>query len=306
MKIIFMGTPEFAVPSLQYLLNSEHQVVAVFTQPDRKQGRGQKVVASPVKLLANKHSVPVFQPETLKNKDFLDCFLQADVVIVIAYGLLLPLEYLRAPKYGCLNIHASLLPRWRGAAPIQRAIAAGDKVTGVCLMQMDQGLDTGPVFLQKQCTIANNDTSVTLSNKLSVLGVEVLISWFKSPEMLATDQIEHGVKYAKKITKDEGVIDFNNSFCHIYNCYRAFDPWPGVGFYFKNLYVKVHTMELYESSVECVVGSIVAVDKTKFLIQAQDAVISITMLQLPNKKKVFWQDFYCGLPNFFTVGEIIQ
>jgi methionyl-tRNA formyltransferase len=153
MKVIFMGTPDFSVPSLQYLINSNHDLIAVFTQPDKKQGRGQKIKPSPVKSLANRYNIKVLQPSTLKGGEFLDYFFDADVVIVIAYGLILPVEYLNAPKYGCLNIHASLLPRWRGAAPIQRAIAAGDKLTGVCLMKMNEGLDTGPVFSKKTCVI---------------------------------------------------------------------------------------------------------------------------------------------------------
>lgn len=306
MKVIFMGTPDFSVPSLQYLINSKHDLIAVFTQPDKKQGRGQKIKPSPVKSLANRYNIKVLQPSTLKGGEFLDCFFDADVVIVIAYGLILPVEYLNAPKYGCLNIHASLLPRWRGAAPIQRAIAAGDKLTGVCLMKMNEGLDTGPVFSKKTCVIEQSDTSITLADKLSKDSISLLHDWFINPDNKAVGQLKSGVEYAKKISKSESVIKFDAPAQDIYNKFKAFLPWPGVGFFFKDLYIKIHDMEVCSHVQNSPVASIVCADKTGLIIQARFAQISIKSLQLPNKKKLFWYDFYCGLPEMFVVGEIVR
>lgn len=306
MKIIFMGTPDFSVPSLKYLIDSNHDLIAVFTQPDKKQGRGQKIKPSPIKALANSHNIKVLQPSSLKKGEFLDYFFEADVAIVVAYGLILPVEYLNAPKYGCLNIHASLLPRWRGAAPIQRAIAAGDKLTGVCLMQMERGLDTGPVFSKKTCAIERHDTSITLANKLAKESISLLHDWFISPGNNPVSQSQDGVEYAKKISKSESVIKFDAPAEDIYNKFKAFVPWPGVGFFFKDLYIKIHDMEIYNHVQSHPVASFVCVDKTNLIIQAKHAQLSIKSLQLPNKKKLFWQDFYCGMPEMFLVGDIVK
>ena len=176
MNIVFMGTPEFAVPSLEALIKSNHTIIAVFTKPDTKQGRGQKLQISPIKDLALKHNIQVFQPKTLKNNAHLEIVQQADVVCVAAYGLILPQQYLDAPKkYGCINIHASILPKYRGAAPIQRSIANQDKYTGISLMQMDAGLDTGDVFCTATCDISPLDNTITLSNKLAKLAITLCL-----------------------------------------------------------------------------------------------------------------------------------
>ena len=176
MNIIFAGTPDFSVPSLQALLDSPHKVVAVYTQPDRPAGRGRRMLASPVKLLAKQHNLPVCQPDSLKPIDAQQQLAnwQPDLMVVVAYGLLLPPSALAIPRLGCVNVHASLLPRWRGAAPIQRAILAGDRETGVCLMQMDAGLDTGPVLACSECDIAADDTGERLHDRLSLLGARLL------------------------------------------------------------------------------------------------------------------------------------
>jgi methionyl-tRNA formyltransferase len=176
MKIIFAGTPEFALPVLQVLLDSSHELVAVYTRPDRPSGRGQRLTESPVKRLASRLALPVCQPGTLRDRDAqaaLDA-LKADLMIVVAYGLILPPAVLAVPRLGCINVHASLLPRWRGAAPIQRAILAGDRETGVCLMQMEAGLDTGPVLASAACPIEPDDTGGRLHDRLSVMGAQLL------------------------------------------------------------------------------------------------------------------------------------
>ena len=231
MNILFAGTPDFSVPSLQALLDSPHDVVAVYTQPDRPAGRGRQTLASPVKQLAMKHNLPVCQPESLKPatvQQQLDNW-QPDLMVVVAYGLLLPPAVLALPRLGCVNVHASLLPRWRGAAPIQRAILAGDKETGVCLMQMDAGLDTGPVLACSSCEIATDDTGERLHDRLSLLGARLLaqnLAALENGELDARPQDESLASYAGKLHKSEARIDWKASAADICNKIRAFNSWP--------------------------------------------------------------------------------
>jgi len=231
MRIIFAGTPEFSVCTLKALIKAGHEVVCVYTQPDRKTGRGQKLTPPAVKQCAVEHGIEVRQPLSLKGeteqKELED--LNADVMIVVAYGLLLPQPILDAPKFGCLNIHASLLPKWRGAAPIQRSIQHGDDKTGVCIMQMDIGLDTGDVLLRAETPILSNDTSASMHDKLADIGAEALItclSDLQDYQSKAVVQNHESATYAHKITKAEANIDWQKSALEIDQQIRAFKPWP--------------------------------------------------------------------------------
>jgi len=231
MKIVFAGTPEFALPVLQVLLDSSHEVVAVYTRPDRPSGRGQRLTESPVKRLASGLAIPVCQPATFRDNGVqaaLAAF-RADLMIVVAYGLILPPALLAIPRLGCINVHASLLPRWRGAAPIQRAILAGDRETGVCLMQMEAGLDTGPVLASATCPIEPDETGGRLHDRLSVMGAQLLK---ENLDRIARGELEPRVQddgqasYADKLEKAEAMIDWTLSAEQVARQVRAFNPWP--------------------------------------------------------------------------------
>ena len=231
LKIIFAGTPDFAASALSALIESEHDVVAVYTQPDRPAGRGRKLRASPVKELALKHDIPVLQPEKLKDAETHDVLrsFNADVMIVAAYGLILPQAVLDIPRLGCLNIHASLLPRWRGAAPIQRAIAAGDKESGITIMQMDAGLDTGDILLLSHCPINDNDNGGDLHDRLAEMGASSILEALKDIESGNTKPIKQDdalATYAHKLDKKEAIINWKDSAENIERLIRAFNPWP--------------------------------------------------------------------------------
>ena len=239
MKIVFAGTPEFAAEALAALINTDHEIIAVYTQPDRKAGRGQKLTASAVKQLALEHNLPVYQPLHFKasteeglaaQKELAE--LNADVMVVAAYGLILPQAVLDTPKYGCLNIHGSLLPRWRGAAPIQRAIAAGDAETGVTIMKMAAGLDTGDMMYKTICPIDATDTSASLQDRLARQGAEAIVAVLESEEKLKhyldtrEVQDESLTVYAHKLSKAEAKIDWSLDAVSIDRNIRAFNPWP--------------------------------------------------------------------------------
>jgi methionyl-tRNA formyltransferase len=231
-RIAFAGTPDFAVPVLAALLDSPHDVVGVWTQPDRPAGRGRELAASPVKQLAQRSGVPVFQPDTLRDaaaqQELRD--LQPDLLVVVAYGLILPRAVLGTPRFGCWNVHASLLPRWRGAAPIQRAIETGDQRTGVCLMQMEPGLDTGPVLLSLETPIADDDTAQTLHDRLASMGAQVVkdgLALLRAGiRPVPLPQPAEGVTYARKIDKAEAMLDLSQPAAALARKVRAFLPWP--------------------------------------------------------------------------------
>ena len=232
LRIVFAGTPEFAVPCLQALIDGPDEIVAVYSQPDRPAGRGRKLTPSPVKALAEHVGLPVFTPETLRGKEAQAEFaaLRADLFVVVAFGMILPKKILAIPKFGCWNVHASLLPRWRGAAPIQRAIAAGDVETGVCLMQMDAGLDTGPVYLRREIAIDTFDTGDSLTDKLSAEGAAALNAGLANLRAgtlpVAQIQADQGVNYAHKLDKREAVLDFSKTAIELERQVRAFLPFP--------------------------------------------------------------------------------
>ncbi|RLK47155.1 methionyl-tRNA formyltransferase [Alkalispirillum mobile] len=230
-RLVFAGTPDFAVPSLQALLDAGHRPLAVYTQPDRRAGRGRKPRPSPVKALALAHDLPVHQPQSLRDPAAQAelAALQPDLMVVIAYGLILPEAALQIPRLGCVNLHASLLPRWRGAAPVQRAILAGDTETGVCLMQMEAGLDTGPVLARARCPIGPRETGGGLHDRLAALSGAVLrdqLDDLLAGRLRAEPQPEAGVCYAEKLRKDEAWLDWSRSAAELDRQVRAFNPWP--------------------------------------------------------------------------------
>lgn len=300
MKIIFAGTPEFAATALAALLRTEHEIVAVYTQPDRKAGRGQKLTASAVKQLALEHNIPVYQPlhfkslteEGLAAQAELKA-LNADVMVVAAYGLILPQVVLDTPKYGCLNIHGSLLPRWRGAAPIQRAIATGDTETGVTIMKMAAGLDTGDMMYKTRCPITAEDTSASLHDKLALQGAEAIVAVLESEQTLQhyleirEVQDESLTVYAHKLTKAEAQIDWTLPAADIDRNIRAFNPWP-VAFIplddSNNLRIWNSSLSKQNAS-NALPGEVIALDKDGVHVMCGDQhVICITNLQWPGGK----------------------
>ena len=299
-KIIFAGTPEFAAVALAALLKTEHEIVAVYTQPDRKAGRGQKLTASAVKQLALEHDLPVYQPLHFKSATEEGLAAQqqlkelnADVMVVAAYGLILPQVVLDTPKYGCLNIHGSLLPRWRGAAPIQRAIATGDQETGVTIMKMAAGLDTGDRMYKTYCPITADDTSATLHDKLAVQGAEAIVAVLESEEKLQhyldkrEVQDEALTVYAHKLSKAEARIDWTQDAISIDRNIRAFNPWP-VAFIplDENNNLRVWGSLLSEQPVEGEMpGTILAIDKHGVHVACgNQQAVCLTSLQWPGGK----------------------
>ncbi|ADU70899.1 methionyl-tRNA formyltransferase [Pantoea sp. At-9b] len=309
LKIIFAGTPDFAARHLDALLASEHQVVGVFTQPDRPAGRGNKLTPSPVKVLAQAHDVPVFQPKSLKPEDNqqLVAALQADVMVVVAYGLILPKAVLDMPRLGCINVHGSLLPRWRGAAPIQRSLWAGDAETGVTIMQMDVGLDTGDMLHKLACPITQQDTSATLYDKLAQLGPEGML---KTLEQLATGsaqpekQDEALVSYAEKLSKEEARLDWTLSAAQLERCIRAFNPWPMSYFMVDDQPVKVWQASVLPHQAKQP-GEILHADKQGIQIATADGVLNLLSLQPAGKKAMSAQDLLNSRREWFTPGSIL-
>ncbi len=306
-RIIFAGTPEFAAAHLQALLDSRHQVVAVYTQPDRPAGRGQKLVASPVKQLAQQHGILVLQPASLRSDDAqqeLAAF-NADLMVVVAYGLILPQAILDTPRLGCINSHASLLPRWRGAAPIQRAIEAGDTESGVTVMQMEAGLDTGPMLLKAVTPISPQDTGGSLHDRLAELGppavletVEHLLAGTARPET----QNDERANYAHKLSRDSALIDWSRPAIEIERAIRAFNPWPVCHSSLQGQSVKVHAAQLAEG--QGTPGSILAADRDGLLVACGAGALLLTRLQLPNARAMDFADLYNGRAELFAAGQV--
>lgn len=296
MKIIFAGTPEFAVPTLQALIDSPHEVVAVYTQPDRPAGRGRKIHASPVKQLAQVHQIPIHQPETLRDQVAQGelAALHADVMVVVAYGLLLPKAVLTLPKFGCINVHGSLLPRWRGAAPIQRALEAGDKVTGITTMQMDVGLDTGDMLLKSECNIAAADTAQTVHDRLSVMGAELLIETLQALEagnLQPIKQDDAQATYAAKLSKAEAQIDWTQSAVEIVRRIHAFNPWPGAFTYCDDQLVKLWQAEAVEVKQQGMPGEIIETSAPNLEVVTGDGLVRLLQVQMAGGKKISGSDF---------------
>jgi len=305
LRIIFAGTPDFAATILTELVK-KHAVIGVYTQPDRAAGRGQKLNFSPVKQLALQHSIPVFQPKSLRsNKAQRElAALKPDILIVVAYGLLLPNSVLELPTHGCLNVHASLLPRWRGAAPIQRALLHGDSETGVTIMQMNEGLDTGDMLLKKSCSILKTDTSETLHDKLAQIGSTTLLEALANLDHLKPEKQNNNVScYAEKIQKQDGQIDWQESAEHIDRMIRAFHPWPGTFTHLDNHVLKIWQAEITPIKNEKTPGTIVKADKEGLDITTGSTVLRITQCQLPGGKAMAVSAILNAKKNLFSVGK---
>lgn len=306
MRIIFAGTPDFAAETLKALLSTEHEICAVYTQPDRPSGRGRKLTASPVKQLALEHNIVVEQPLNFKTDDAKQTLAKyhADLMIVVAYGLLLPQTVLDTPKLGCINIHASLLPRWRGAAPIQRAILAGDTKTGVCIMQMEAGLDTGPVISSTECPIHESDTAQTLHDRLAILGAETLLSTLQDIEKLqqhTTPQDNTLSCYADKLNKQEAIIDWQQSATQIARQIHAFNPWPVAQSSWHGDTFRIWNASSHQHNHSSLAGEIIDVDKKGIDVACGEGVLRLTHVQIPGKRAMPVADFLNA--NVIQVGE---
>ena len=301
MKLIFAGTPEFAAQALQAIVDAGHEVALVLSQPDRPAGRGMTLQASPVKKLALEKGIEVFQPLSLKDATAQAkiAAVGAEVMVVAAYGLILPQVVLDMPRFGCLNIHASLLPRWRGAAPIQRALLAGDAASGVCIMQMEAGLDTGPVLLRGAFPIAPDDTSVTLHDRLAALGAQLIVAALGKLPLPAEPQPTEGVTYAHKIEKAEALIDWTKRAAELDRHLRAFNPFPGAQAVFAGQTVKLWRATPVEASGE--IGQILAVDRSTIVVACGEGALAISELQKAGGKRLPVQQFLAGHP--LKVGD---
>jgi methionyl-tRNA formyltransferase len=297
LRIAFAGTPQFALPALHALLKSRHPVVGVLTQPDRPAGRGQQLRASPVKLLAAEHRLPVAQPQTLKTPEGRAELARwsPDVLVVVAYGLILPQAALDLPRLGCLNIHGSLLPRWRGAAPIQRAILAGDAETGVTIMQLDAGLDTGPVLLERRHPIGLHDTAGDLHDALSELGALALIEALEglaAGSLKARAQPEAGATHAAKIDKSEAALDWSANASQLDRQVRAFNPWPVAETRFGNETLRVIRARVAESGgTHAEPGTLLGLADDGLRVACGEGVLAIRELQRAGKRPISARDF---------------
>ncbi|MCF6776300.1 methionyl-tRNA formyltransferase [Thiotrichales bacterium 19X7-9] len=312
LSVVFAGTPDIAATVLTDLIQSNSvNIIAAYTQPDRAAGRGKKLKESPVKTIAKTHNIAIFQPSSFKKEpqaiEQLK-LLNPDLMIVIAYGLILPQTVLDIPKYGCINIHVSLLPKWRGAAPIQRAIEFGDKETGVSIMQMDQNLDTGDILNTVNCEISKDDTAQSLHDKLAKLSITPLIK--------TIDQIQHNslspskqdntkATYAEKITKSEGKINWNQSAVEIERKIRAFTPWPGTYTLINGENVKLFDANLVEQTHKYKPGTVINLSKKDIQIATGNGILAITKLQFPGKKPMSLSEIINGRALNDVLGTVI-
>ncbi len=296
MRIIFAGTPDFSVPALQALIASRHEVVAVYTQPDRPLGRGRKLVHGPVKQVAADHKIPVYQPLDFKGVETIGELqsLQADLMVVVAYGLILPQAVLDAPPLGCINIHASLLPRWRGAAPIQRAIIAADRRTGISIMQMDAGLDTGSVWLHRDIDIHANETGAHLHDRLARLGADALMDvlpLLANEGRQPTAQADEGVTYAHKLSKSEAAIEWSEPAALIHRKVCAYNSWPVAYTQLDGKQLRVWESRLVDAESKSAPGSVVNSSPGGIDVVTGKGLLRIIKLQLPGKRAMSAADF---------------
>ncbi|MEM7016584.1 MAG: methionyl-tRNA formyltransferase [Pseudomonadota bacterium] len=293
-RIIFAGTPDFAVPSLQALIDGPHQVCAVYTQPDRPAGRGRKLQASPIKQLAEEHDIPVCQPKSLKKKlaraELAEW--QPDMMIVAAYGLILPQSVLDIPRLGCVNVHGSILPRWRGAAPIQRALMAGDTETGITIMQMEAGLDTGPMLHKLTCPIEPDDIGQTLHDKLAELGAQALTEALENwDKIIPETQDDALATYAHKLDKAEAELDWNKSAHELALMIRAFNPWPVTHAELDGLKLRIWEAKVIERNTDAAPGTVLKYHADGIEVATQKDILAILKVQKPGGKAITARDF---------------
>ncbi len=309
MKLIFAGTPEFAKTALSQLVKENLDILAVYTAPDKPKGRGQKLQMSPVKTLALEQHLPVYQPETLRDlatqqtlKD-----LNPDIMVVAAYGLLLPKAVLSIPRLGCINIHASLLPRWRGAAPIQHAIIAGDNTTGITIMQMNEGLDTGDILLQTHCEIRADETSETLFNRLAEVGAKAIVDALLAIEQKQLKAIPQNADlacYAAKLNKTDGLINWENSTTQLDRNIRAFNPWPVAYSYLNHELIRIwRAAPLPKPTNPMPPGTIIATTANAVHVATGDGALVLLELQFPGGKRLETRAILHAKPEKFMVGN---
>lgn len=311
LRIVFAGTPEFAALHLSALIESEHEVVAVYSQPDRPAGRGKKLQPSPVKQVALDHEIPVYQPLNFKDDADVDALraLNADVMVVVAYGLLLPQSVLDAPKLGCLNVHASLLPRWRGAAPIQRCIEAGDLVTGITIMQMDIGLDTGDMLSKVTTGITLDDTGGSLHDRLATMGPSALLATLADVEAgtLKPEQQNDALAcYAHKLTKQEALINWDDSAEVLAKRIRAFNPFPMAYTLLGDERIRIHAAEALDKTTQLAPGTIANVTSEGLEIACNEGVLRLRQIQLAGKKPMMVADIINGQAKLFQPFYVLS
>lgn len=299
MKIVYMGTPDFAVPALKKLIEAGHEITAVVTQPDRQRGRGKEVQCSPVKECAMEYQIPVFQPLKIKAPEAVAQLrtYEADIFVVAAFGQILSGEILEMPKYGCVNIHASLLPKYRGAAPIQWAVIDGEEKTGVTIMQMNEGLDTGDIITQREVLIGPEETGESLFGKLSLLGAELLVDTLPSIEQgtaVRRPQGDQSSTYARMLRKEDGRIDWTQTSKQIEQKVRGMNSWPSAYTMWKGKTLKIWKAGWNQAVHANPPGTVVAVDKDSFAVACGEGVIRIMELQLEGKKRMPVKDFLLG------------
>jgi len=304
LNIVFAGTPDFAAEHLKALVDSRHNVIAVYSQPDRPAGRGKKLQPSPVKKVALEHDIPVYQPVNFKQDGALEELqaLNADIMVVVAYGLLLPKAVLDAPKMGCINVHASLLPRWRGAAPIQRAVEAGDSETGITIMQMDEGLDTGDMLNKVTLDIRANETGGSLHDRLLEKGPQSLLqtlTLLQAGEAIAEKQNDLQANYAHKLSKEEALVNWNDSAENIERRVRAFNPFPVAYTLLGDQRIKVWQACNLGQTTRLLPGTIASVSNEGIDVATGDGLIRLVTLQLPNKKAMSVADILNGQSQLF-------
>lgn len=305
MKIIFMGTPDFAESILNKLIQSHHEIIGVVTQPDKPKGRGKNLSSSPVKELANEHNVPVYQPQKVREEEFVNKIreMNPDAIIVAAFGQFLTKDLLDIPKYGCINVHASLLPKYRGAAPIQYSIIDGEEKTGITIMYMAEGIDTGDIILQKELEISRDDTGGSLFDKMAVLGSDLIVEALEQIDNGTSNRItqdESQATYVKMIKKEMGNIDFAKPAIEIERLIRGLNPWPSAYTLYNGKTLKIWSAEVIPTAVKAKPGEIIEIRKDSFLVMTGEGALAIKELQLEGKKRMATEAFILG--NELSVG----
>lgn len=300
MKVVFMGTPDFSVPTLASIIEHGHEVLAVVTQPDKPKGRGKAMQCSPVKEKALEHNIPVYQPIRIKkDEEFIETLreMAPDVIVVIAFGQMLPQSVLDIPKYGCINVHASLLPKYRGAAPIQWSLINGEEETGATTMMMDVGCDTGDMLLKATTKITKEDTGGSLHDRLAVMGADLLIETLEAAEKGTLTRIKQGettTEYAKMLTKSLGEINFNDDAAYIERLIRGLNPWPSAYTHLDGKTLKIWKADVVEGTVEGKIAEIVEVRKDSLVVQTGNGLLALQEIQLEGKKRMTVDAFLRG------------